>query len=284
MRSQTAQPGTLYVVATPIGNASDITLRALAILGSVQFIACEDTRVTAKLFSIHGLNVPLSAYHEHNAAKVRPAMIERLKKGDSMALVSDAGTPLVSDPGYKLVQACIEEGLHVTTLPGASAVLCALVLSGLPTDRFLFEGFLPPKSGARQNALKEVAAIPATLVFMESAKRLKASLGDMATVLGDREASVSREITKLYEETRRGTLSQLASHYAEAGAPKGEVMVVVAGPGAKPELDDNAVDQLLRAALAEQSVRDAVRGVTEVTGLARQVVYARALEINKEDA
>ena len=283
MKTQSALPGTLYVVATPIGNASDITLRALDILKTVQFVACEDTRVTAKLLSIHGLKTSLSAYHEHNAAKVRPAMIERLKKGDSMALVSDAGTPLVSDPGYKLVQACLEEGLHVTTLPGASAVLCALVLSGLPTDRFLFEGFLPSKSGARQNALKEIASVPATLVFMESPRRLATSLSDMATVLGDRRASVSREITKMYEETRRGTLTELSNHYIEAGAPKGEAMVVVAAPEPSPALDDDAIDNMLRVALAEQSVRDAVRSVTDATGLGRQQVYQRALLLSKDD-
>ncbi|MBT3557526.1 MAG: 16S rRNA (cytidine(1402)-2'-O)-methyltransferase [Rhodospirillales bacterium] len=283
MKSQSALPGTLYVVATPIGNASDITLRALDILKTVQFVACEDTRVTAKLLSIHGLKISLSPYHEHNAAKVRPAMIERLKNGDSMALVSDAGTPLVSDPGYKLVQACLEEGLHVTTLPGASAVLCALVLSGLPTDRFLFEGFLPSKSGARLNALKEIASIPATLVFMESPRRLATSLSDMATVLGDRRASVSREITKMYEETRRGTLTELSNHYVEAGAPKGEAMVVVAAPEASPALDDDAIDNMLRVALAEQSVRDAVRSVTDATGLGRQQVYQRALLLSKDD-
>lgn len=281
MKTQAAEPRTLYVVATPIGNASDITLRALDILTSVQFVACEDTRMTSKLLSLHGIKVPLSPYHEHNAAKARPHMIGRLKSGDSMALVSDAGTPLVSDPGYKLVQACIDEGLSVTTLPGASAVLCALVLSGLPTDRFFFEGFMPPKSGGRKTALKELVAVPATLVFMESARRLANCLDDMVTVLGDREASVSREITKLYEETRRGALSALATHYHESGAPKGEIMIVVAGPDAKPDLDDEAVDAMLRSALENQSVRDAVRCVTEATGLPRQTIYQRALALPK---
>ncbi len=283
MKSQTANSGVLYVVATPIGNASDITLRALDILASVQFVACEDTRVTAKLLSLHGIKVPLSPYHEYNAAKVRPGMIERLKNGDSMALVSDAGTPLVSDPGYKLVRGCIDEGLNVTTLPGASSVLCALVLSGLPTDRFLFEGFLPAKSGARQTALKEISAVPATLVFMESARRLGASLDDMAAVLGDRDASVSREISKMYEETRRGTLLTLAGHYQGAGAPKGEVMIVVGAPAEKAELDQATIDDMLRTALGDQSVRDAVRDVTETTGLSRQIIYQRALKLSKTD-
>ena len=282
MKTQTAEPGFLYVTATPIGNASDITIRALDVLRTVDAVACEDTRVTSRLFSLHGINVPLVAYHEHNAAKVRPGIIKRLKSGDSMAIVSDAGTPLVSDPGYKLVTACIDEGLQVTALPGASAVLCALVLSGLPSDRFLFEGFLAPKSGARKKILRELSSIPATLVFMESPRRLAASLSDMATVLGERRASVSREITKLFEETRRGTLAELADHYKNAGAPKGEVMIVVGAPDAKKiAIDEIILEEMLRNSLTENSVRDAVRLVAEATGLPRQMVYQQALALTK---
>ncbi|HKW54400.1 MAG TPA: 16S rRNA (cytidine(1402)-2'-O)-methyltransferase, partial [Stellaceae bacterium] len=186
-------------------------------LRGVDAIACEDTRVTAKLLARHCIAVPLLAYHDHNAARMRPLLLERLRRGEAIALVSDAGTPLVSDPGFKLVREAITLSLPVTTLPGPSAALAALVLSGLPSDRFLFAGFLPPKTAARRRALAELGAVPATLVFFEGASRLADALGDMAETLGDREAAVAREITKLYEEVRRGSLRELGAHYEGAG-------------------------------------------------------------------
>ena len=222
--------GGLFVVATPIGNSADITLRALDTLRDADVIACEDTRVTSRLLAIHQIGTALVPYHDHNAARMLPALIRRLKKGEKVALVSDAGTPLVSDSGYRLVRACIENGLALTTLPGASAVLPAIVLSGLPTNRFLFAGFPPPRSGARKRMMESLAAVPATLVFLESARRLASSLADMSATLGPREAAVTREMTKMYEEVRRGPLPELAAHYAESGPPRGEVTVVVAPP------------------------------------------------------
>jgi 16S rRNA (cytidine1402-2'-O)-methyltransferase len=274
-----ATPSGLILVATPIGNAADITLRALSVLAGADVVACEDTRVTGKLLAMHGVSASLTPYHEHNAAKVRPQLIGRLKNGESVALVSDAGTPLVSDPGYRLVRACLDEGIPVTAVPGASAVLTALQLSGLPSDRFLFAGFLPVKTAARRRVLAELALVPATLVFLESPRRLDGALTDMAGVLGDRPAAVARELTKLFEEVRRAPLAELARHYAEAGPPKGEVAVVVAPPLAAAETPDAAVDRLLREALATTSLRDAVDAVAATTGRPRRQVYARALAV-----
>ncbi|HEX6843252.1 MAG TPA: 16S rRNA (cytidine(1402)-2'-O)-methyltransferase [Stellaceae bacterium] len=277
--SKRPAPG-LYVVATPIGNAEDITLRALAMLRGADVIACEDTRVTAKLMARHGIAAPLVAYHDHNAARMRPLLLERLRRGEAIALVSDAGTPLVSDPGFKLVREAIAEQLPVTTLPGPSAALAALVLSGLPSDRFLFAGFLPPKAAARRRALAELAAVPATLVFFEGASRLADALGDMAETLGDRSAAVAREITKLYEEVRRGTLRELGGHYAAAGPPRGEVVVVVGPPPSeRPAVSADAIDAQLEAALASMSLKDASAAVAAATGLKRRDVYARALTL-----
>jgi len=270
----------LYVVATPIGNASDITLRALDVLKAVDAIACEDSRVTMKLMARHGIGTKLIAYHEHNAADMRPKILAGLRRGARIALVSDAGTPLVSDPGYKLVREAIEEGLKVVPLPGPSAPLAALILSGLPSDRFLFAGFLPPKTAARRGALGELAAVPATLLFFESAQRLTETLADMAAVLGERPASVSRELTKLYEETRRGTLRELAEHYAAAGAPKGEIVIAVGGADAANQTASaESLDEQLRLALASSSVKDAAALVAAASGLPRKQVYARALKM-----
>ncbi|MEX2451701.1 MAG: 16S rRNA (cytidine(1402)-2'-O)-methyltransferase [Rhodospirillales bacterium] len=273
-------PG-LHIVATPIGNAADITLRALETFRNADVIACEDTRVTGKLLHLHGIKADLTAYHEHNAARVRPVLIKRLKNGEIVALASDAGTPLINDPGYKLVEACQAEGIPVTAEPGASAVLAALVVSGLPTDRFLFAGFLPAKQAARTRTLEILRAVPATLVLMESPRRLAATLADMARVLGPRAAAVARELTKLHEEIRRGTLDALAAHYAGAGAPKGEAMIVAAPPREEAEPDADDLDALIRDALRRTTVRDAVREIVEATGAARRTVYARALEIEK---
>ena len=268
----------LHVVATPIGNLGDVTVRALETLAGADLIACEDTRITRRLLDRYGIETPLTAYHDHNAASVRPRLLARLATGGSVALVSDAGTPMVSDPGYKLVEAAIEAGHRVVPLPGASASLAALVAAGLPTDRFLFDGFLPQKGGARRSRIAELAAIPATLVLYESGPRLPESLADLAAGLGERMAAVCRELTKTFEEVRRGSLPDLAAHYAEAGPPRGEIVLVVAPP-AESEASDEEVDAALRQTLASLSLKDAVAAVTAATGRARREVYARALEL-----
>ena len=265
-------------MATPIGNARDITLRALDLLAAADLVAAEDTRTTGRLLSMHGITATLTAYHEHNAETARPELVARLRAGAVVALASDAGTPLIADPGWKLVRDCIALGIAVTALPGASAVLTGLQLSGLPSDRFLFGGFLPPRSAARRTALAELSAIPATLLFYEAPHRLAESLDDMAAVLGDRPAAVARELTKLFEEVRRGPLATLARHYAAAGPPKGEVVVAVGAPDpADAALDGDALDASLRAALETMSLRDAADAVARSTGTPRRDVYARAL-------
>ena len=273
--------GGLYLVATPIGNLGDISLRALELLAAADCIACEDTRVTRKLTERYGIATPLLAYHEHNAAEARPKILARLAAGQAVALVSDAGTPLISDPGYKLVRAACEAGHAVTALPGASAVLGALSLAGLPTDRFFFEGFLPPKQAGRQKRIAELAAIPATLVLFESGPRLAAALADLAQGLGPRAAAICRELTKLHEEVRRGDLASLAQDYAAGRETRGEIVIVVAPP-ADDEANDDDVDDLLRRALERVSVKDAVGEVALATGRPRREVYQRALEIEKD--
>lgn len=274
------EPG-LYLVATPIGNLGDIGARALEVLGAADLVACEDTRITRKLLSAYGLAPPLTAYHEHNAARVRPRLIARIHAGAAVALVSDAGTPLVSDPGYKLVRAAIDEGLPLTAVPGPSAPVTALMISGLPSDRFLFAGFLPAKTQARRKALAELSAVPTTLIFFETARRLSGTLDAMVEALGPRQAAVARELTKLHEEVRRGSLPELAAHYREAGPPKGEIVIVVGPPEeARPELSDAELDARLQEALSGgKSLRDAVAAVAARTKLPRQRVYARALAL-----
>jgi 16S rRNA (cytidine1402-2'-O)-methyltransferase len=276
-------PAGLHIVATPIGNAADITLRALDVLRGADLIACEDTRVTGNLLARYEIGTRRLAYNDHNAERVRPVLLERLSRGERIALVSDAGTPLVSDPGYKLVRAAIAEDLPVTIVPGASAPLAALALSGLPSDRFLFAGFLPSRSAARRRELAELAAVPATLILFESARRLGEALADMAAVLGDRPAAVAREMTKRFEEVRRGSLAALAAHYQEAGPPKGEIVIVIGPPASAPAKDEAAaaatLDDMLRDALAGASLRDAAASVAIASGLPRRAVYARALAL-----
>lgn len=273
-------PG-LYVTATPIGHARDITLRALDVLKGCDLIAAEDTRVTAKLLAIYGIAKPLLAYNDHNAARERPRLLARLKRGQRVALVSDAGTPLVSDPGFKLVREAIAADVHVEAIPGASALLTALVLAGLPSDRFLFAGFPPARSGERRNVLAELKSIPASLVFFESPNRLGESLADMADVFGARPAAIGRELTKLHEEVRRGTLAALASDYANEDAPKGEVTIVV-GPPVDEVPDTARIDLLLRQALPFMPVRAAADLVAEAVDAPRRAIYARALELKAE--
>jgi 16S rRNA (cytidine1402-2'-O)-methyltransferase len=271
----------LYVVATPIGNARDISLRGLDVLKGCDVICAEDTRVTSKLLAIHGIARPLAAYNDHNAPEMRPKILARLERGEAVALVSDAGTPLVSDPGYKLVREVIAHGMPVIAIPGASAVLAGLASSGLPSDRFVFAGFLSSRAGERKTALEELKGVRATLIFFESAQRLDDSLAAMAEVLGDRACVVARELTKLHEETRRGLLSQLAAHYAGAGAPRGEVTVLV-GPPAEAAPDTAKLDAALKAALAFMPVKAAAEMIAHLADGSRKAIYARALELKDE--
>jgi len=278
--ARSLEPG-LHVVATPIGNLRDMTIRAVETMAAAAIVACEDTRVTRRLVDHFGLSTRLVPYHEHNAAEMRPKLLARLAAGESVALVSDAGTPLVSDPGFKLVEAAREAGHAVVPVPGPSAVMAALVAAGLPTDAFFFSGFLPPKTVGRRGRARELAIVPGSLVFFETGPRLAASLADLAAELGDREAAVCRELTKAHEEVRRGCLGELAAHYAHAGEPKGEIVLVVAPPGEAPPPAADDVDAMLRAALAGGSVKDAAAAVATATGLPRRDVYQRALALAK---
>jgi 16S rRNA (cytidine1402-2'-O)-methyltransferase len=271
-------PG-LYVVATPIGNLADVTLRALATLAAADAVLAEDTRVSRRLLDRYEISTPLVAYHEHNAAKVRPRLVARLVEGEALALISDAGTPLISDPGCKLAAEAAAAGIALTSVPGPSAALAALTSAGLPTDRFFFEGFLPPKGAARRERVNALAGIPATLLFYEAPSRLAAALADLSAELGPRPAAVARELTKLHEETRRGTLAELAAHYAAEGPPKGEIVIVVGPPHAAPRLDADALDAEIAEALGALSVKDAAAAVAARTGLPRRQVYARALRL-----
>jgi len=271
-------PG-LYVVSTPIGNARDITLRALDVLAAADVIACEDTRVTRKLLTLYDITTPTLAYHEHNAERVRPRLLQRLHDGEVVALVSDAGTPTISDPGYRLVHAARTAALPVTAVPGASAVLTALSVAALPTDRFMFVGFLPARSAARRRALSALATVEATLVCYEAANRLAATLQDMAEQLGPRDAVIARELTKLHEEIRDGTLTELAQHYGDAGPPRGEVVILVHGASGGADIPAMDLDAALRVALAEHSLKQAVAQVTAQSGRPRREVYARALAL-----
>ncbi len=271
-------PPGLYLVATPIGNLADITLRALDVLKRADLVACEDTRVTGKLLAHYGIRATLFRYDDHSDAADRAALLGRLRAGASVALVSDAGTPLVSDPGYKLLRDAAADGIAIVPIPGASAVLAALQVSALPPDRFLFAGFLPAKAAARKKAIAALAAVPATLVFYETGPRLAAALADLAEALGPRPAAVTRELTKLFEEVKRGTLAELAAMYRDAPPPKGEIAVVV-GPPAEEAASGADIDALLARALGAMSVRDAAASVAEASGRPRKEVYRRALEL-----
>jgi len=268
----------LALVATPIGNLGDIGARALQTLRDADLIACEDTRVTGNLLSKFEIRRPTLPYHDHNAEAMRPKLITRLLEGETVALVSDAGMPLISDPGYKLVRAATEAGIAVTVIPGPSAPLAALVLSGLPSDRFLFAGFLPLKDGARREILQELKGLRSTLLFFETGPRLADSLAICAEVLGERPAAVARELTKLYEEVRRDTLGALAQHYAESGAPKGEIVVVIGPP--LPSETEYDVDAALETALHSMGVKEAAAAVAVASGKPRREIYARALALS----
>ena len=275
-------PAGLYVVATPIGNLADITLRALAVLARADVIYCEDTRHSRTLLAHFAISRPTRAYHEHNAERERPRVLAELAAGKSVALISDAGTPLISDPGYKLVREAIAAGHLVTSLPGPSAILASLAAAGLATDAFLFAGFLPPKQKARQSRMVELKSVPATLVFFEAPSRLAESLGDIAVALGSRETAVARELTKLHEEVRRGTPAELAQ-WAASAAPKGE-MVILVGPPLAEVVTDEAIVARLQPLLAHTSLSDAARTVAQELGVPRGRVYDLALALKGDDA
>jgi 16S rRNA (cytidine1402-2'-O)-methyltransferase len=277
-----AVPG-LHLVSTPIGNLGDITLRALETLAGVDIIACEDTRITRRLTERYNISALLKPYHEHNAALARPKILQRLAQGASIALVSDAGTPLISDPGFKLVREVCAAGHQVIALPGPSSVLAALAVAALPTDRFFFEGFLPPKETARRARLAELARIDATLVMFESGNRVEDTLRDLADIMGTRDAAVCRELTKLHEEVRRAPLPELAKS-AVALEKRGEFVLVIGPPAASAGImGQDDLDELLRSALKRDSVKDAVAHAVEVSGRPRREIYARALELVRQD-
>lgn len=267
----------LYIVATPIGNLGDLAPRAADTLRRVGLIAAEDTRVTAKLLQHIGSARPMTPYHDHNADAVRPRLIERMRE-EAVALVSDAGTPLISDPGFKLVRDARAAGIAVTTLPGPCAAVAALTLAGLPTDRFLFAGFLPAKPGARATAIDELKSLRATLVFYESGPRLAASLAALAERLGPRPAAVAREISKRFEQVVDGDLATLAARYADA-PPKGEIVIVVGPPGDAPAATPEDLDDALARAMGGAPLKSAVAEVADALKLPRKQVYARALEL-----
>jgi 16S rRNA (cytidine1402-2'-O)-methyltransferase len=276
-----APPG-LYLVATPIGNLGDITLRALETLAGCDIIACEDTRITRRLTERYAITAHLKPYHEHNAALARPKILEGLAQGAAIALVSDAGTPLISDPGFKLVREVCAAGFAVIALPGPSSVLSALSVAALPTDRFFFEGFLPPKQTARRARLTELARIDATLVMFESGNRVQDTLADLAGIMGRRDAAICRELTKLHEQVTRAKLSELVLS-ADTLETRGEFVLVIGPPVAGAQaMTEDALDDLLRASLRRDSVKDAVAHAVELSGRPRREIYARALELAKE--
>lgn len=274
-----ARPG-LYLVATPIGNLGDVTLRALETLAGADVVACEDTRITHRLMERFAIKTALTPYHEHNAAVARPKLLARLAQGEAVALVSDAGTPLISDPGFKLVREASAAGHAIVALPGPSSVLAALTVGALPTDRFFFEGFLPSKQNARRTRLTELSHIDATLVLFEAGTRVQETLKDVAAILGQRDGAVCRELTKLHEEVNRGTLADLAAQ-ADTLETRGEFVLVIGPPAKDAErMSVDALDDLLVASLARHSVKDAVAHAVTMSGRPKREVYARALELS----
>lgn len=269
----------LVLVATPIGNLGDISRRALETLAAADIVACEDTRLTGRLLQRFAIRARLLAYQDHNAEKSRPELLRLLAEGKSIALVTDAGTPTISDPGYKLVREAAAQGTPVTSVPGPAAPVVALSISGLPTDRFFFGGFLPTKAGERRRVLEEVARLRATLIFFEAPRRLAETLADAAGILGPREMAVARELTKRFEDVTRGRLDELARHYAETEPPKGEAVLLFGPPEAETRPSAEALDMLLADALSRLSLKDAAKEVATATGLPRKEVYERALRL-----
>ena len=274
----------LSLVATPIGHLDDLSLRAAKTLEAADIIACEDTRTTRKLISLCQLSVSakLLPYHDHNGPKMRPVLIEAMQTGKSVALVSDAGTPLISDPGFKLVAACHEAGIAVTSIPGPSAPIVGLSLAGLPSDRFTFQGFVPSATGAARRAISASVQLEMTQIWFESAKRLPATLQLMLEIYGDRLAVITRELTKLHEEIKRAPLSELAAEFAVSGPPKGEIVLLIAGPAENAEAaSTETIEALLLEALSRQSLKNAVQEVATITGQSRKIIYQQALSLQK---
>lgn len=274
----------LSLVATPIGHLDDLSLRAAKTLEAADIIACEDTRTTRKLISLCQLSVSakLLPYHDHNGPKMRPILIEAMQTGKSVALVSDAGTPLISDPGFKLVAACHEAGIAVTSIPGPSAPIVGLSLAGLPSDRFTFQGFVPSATGAARRAISASVQLEMTQIWFESAKRLPATLQLMLEIYGDRLAVITRELTKLHEEIKRAPLSELAAEFAASGPPKGEIVLLIAGPDENAEAaSTETIEALLLEALSRQSLKNAVQEVATITGQSRKIIYQQALSLQK---
>lgn len=276
-----AQSGELFLVATPIGNLKDITLRALEVLQAVDMIACEDTRTSGVLLKHYGIKTSMRAYHTHNEAEATEKLIETLSAGKRIALISDAGTPLLSDPGARLVRAAIDAGIRVTPIPGASALLSGLTISGLPAENFYYAGFLPNKTTARRTALATLQTIPTTLVFYEAPHRLLETLADLHAIFGERSAAVARELTKLHEECVRAPLSGLIQHF-ETHAPRGECVILMEGAAPAAALDDDALDTALRLAMKTMRTKDAAAEVAKQFGRSKSEVYARALALKGE--
>jgi 16S rRNA (cytidine1402-2'-O)-methyltransferase len=276
--AESLRPG-LYVTATPIGNLADVTIRALTVLAAADTILCEDTRVTAKLLQRYGIRNSMTAYHDFNGAKLRPGVIADLEAGKAIALVSDAGMPLVSDPGFKLAQAVIAKGLHLEVVPGASSTLTALALSGLPTDRFMFCGFMPEKQGERSKVLNELKAVKSTLIFFESQHRIVESLGAVAAALGERDVAVARELTKMYEEAVRGTASAVAATLAARDTIKGEITLVIGPPSGAEAIADGEIDAMLAAAAQGMAASAAASAIAKETGRSKKELYQRLLAL-----
>ena len=272
----------LYLVSTPIGNLGDISARAREILQQADLVACEDTRTSRSLFNLLGICVKNTiAYHDHNADIIRPKIIQKLEQGLNIALVSDAGTPLISDPGYKLVRDCLQKGIRVSTIPGANAVLSALQLSGMPSDSFYFGGFLPTKQGARKDHLRNVQNLNATLIFYESPNRLLKTLADIKTVYGNREMAVVREITKKFEETKKDTVQNLITYYTQTGAPKGEIVLVIGGTSTQLPTKPLNWPQLINAVRPTYSPKKAAEILAKRTGLSKKETYQKIIEHEK---
>lgn len=273
----------LYLVATPIGNLGDITLRALQTLAACDVIACEDTRSSRVLLQRYGIDTKLTPYHDHNGPAARPALLARLDEGEAVALISDAGTPLIADPGYKLVVAARDAGHKIVSVPGPSAVIAALSIAGQPTDQFTFAGFLPSKEKARADAIAGLRSLDGSICLYEAPSRLAASLAALAEGLGrDRQASVCRELTKRFETVQSGSLSDLANHYRDEEEPRGEIVIVIA-PAAEISVTQESIDEALRAALKTERVKDAARLVAEAYGLSKRDLYQRALQLTGEN-
>lgn len=269
----------LTLIATPIGNMQDISLRAVLALSEADEVLCENTRVSRKLLSRHNIKAKLGVYHDHNASSVRPRILKRLKNGRKIVLISDAGTPTISDPGYQLVNACLDSNIEVSTIPGPTALIAALSISGLPTDKFYFGGFLPAKTNARQKTFNSLKQIDATLVFYESPARLAASLVDAKVFYSERPAAIARELTKLYEEVKRGTVSELSEFFSNTPTAKGEVVFLISPPLHKPEWDESALNKHLLEALESHTLRDSVKLISKVTGVPRSSLYKLALTL-----